>query len=60
MTGIYIRANRGGKWVSVEIESLSEAELREAFETADKDRVIVFFAAVTKWMRENITSAEQQ
>jgi site-specific recombinase XerD len=54
MTGIYIRVKRDGKWQSLEIEQLSQEELVEVFKDADKERVILFFAAVTKWMREHL------
>ena len=54
MTGIYIRVKRDGKWLNMEIEYLTEAELRTNFENSDKDRVIMFFAKVTEWMRDNV------
>ena len=54
MTGIFVRVKRRGKWEAAEIETLTENELRDCFKESDKDRVLLFFAAVTKWMREHI------
>jgi hypothetical protein len=60
MTGIYMRVKRDDKWQSLDIAELTEEELREAFKEADKDRVLMFLAAVTKWVRENLVPAESE
>jgi hypothetical protein len=52
-----MRARRDGKWQSLDIAELTREELTETFKAADKDRVIMFLAAVTQWMRENLVEA---
>lgn len=42
MTGIYLRVKRDEKWQALEIEELTEEELREVFKLATKERVIAF------------------
>ena len=44
----------------MELEYLTEAELRTCFEHADKDRVILFLAGITKWMREHLIEDEHE
>jgi hypothetical protein len=51
ITGIYMRVKRDDKWQSLDIATLNEDELTQAFESADKERVIKFFAATTEWIR---------
>ena len=60
MTGMYVRVKRDGNWKNVELEYLTEAELRTCFEHADKDRVILFLAGITKWMREHLIEDEHE
>jgi hypothetical protein len=52
LTGIYIRALRDGKWESLDVASLTEIEMRDAFALVPKERVIVFLAALAKHIRE--------
>jgi hypothetical protein len=54
MTGIYMRVRRDGSWQNIDIAELTQDELTAVFEPATKERVIMFLAAVTKWMRDNL------
>lgn len=58
MTGIYMRVLRDGKWQSLDIAELTQDELTAVFEPASKERVIMFLAAVTKWMREHLVEVD--
>lgn len=54
VTGIFMRVHRAGSWQNIDIVDLTKDELTAVFEPATKERVILFLAAVTKWMRENL------
>ena len=52
LTGIFIRALRDGHWESIDIATLTEIEMRDAFALMPKERVIVYTAALAKHIRD--------
>ena len=57
MTGAYVRILRGGKWESIEIDQLSDAEL-EAFATLQPDAGWKWAKFLAKYIRDNFQGAE--
>jgi hypothetical protein len=53
MTGAYVRIYREGRWVSAEIETLSEAELA-ALAASQPERGWIWVAFLTRWIREHV------
>lgn len=40
MTGAYLRVNRSGKWESIEVEHLTDAERVELFESRQPEELV--------------------
>lgn len=58
MTGYFIRVEREGKFESVEIDQMTDAELKTLFEDQDKkDNGIstrAWAITLAKWIRDNV------
>lgn len=55
-TGFFVRTFREGKWDSVEIDQLTDAELDAVADKHGNDRGWLWAKALAKWIRDNIQS----
>lgn len=52
MTGAYLRVKRGDKWENVEVENLTEDELREKFATREPQELINWMSMLCEKIRQ--------
>jgi hypothetical protein len=52
MTGAYLRAIRNGKWDNVEVEHLTDEELRDKFLTRPPEELVNWMAMLCAKLRE--------
>ncbi len=53
MTGAFVRIQRCGEWKSIEIDQLSDTELRE-FSESQPDKGWMWARFLASWIRDNI------
>ncbi len=53
MTGIYVRAQRDRKWQNVEVEELTDEELREFFAGRKEAELTRWCCVLAGWIRDN-------
>ncbi len=60
MTGIYVRFQRDGKWMSVEIDQLPDDEMKAwvAEHITDLPRARDWIVGLAKWIRDNVTEGD--
>ena len=54
MTNIYVRVNRNGVWVNVEIDQLTDSELTTYFRSMDEKRAAQWAITLAAWIRDNV------
>ena len=55
MTGAYLRAIRNGKWDNVEVEHLTEEELKDKFSHRSPEELVNWMSMLCKYIRQNET-----
>jgi hypothetical protein len=58
MTGAYIRIQRDGRWQNIEIDQLTDAELKE-MELRFPDRGWWWAKFLAAWIRDNVREVRQ-
>jgi hypothetical protein len=52
MTGAYLRVKRGDKWENIEVEHLTDDEIREKFATREPQELINWMIMLCQQVRE--------
>lgn len=52
MTGAYLRVKRGDKWENIEVENLTDDEIREKFATREPQELINWMIMLCQQIRE--------
>lgn len=52
MTGAYLRVKRGDKWENVEVENLTDDEIREKFATRETQELISWMILLCSKIRQ--------
>lgn len=52
MTGAYLRVKRGDKWENIEVENLTDDEVREKFATREPQELINWMIMLCQQIRE--------
>jgi hypothetical protein len=52
MTGAYLRVKRGDKWENVEVENLTDDEIREKFATREPQELISWMLLLCQKIRQ--------
>jgi hypothetical protein len=52
MTGAYLRVKRGNKWENVEVENLTDDEIREKFATREPQELISWMLLLCQKIRQ--------
>ena len=60
ITGYFLRVKRDGKWQSLDIAELSEAEITECLKDATPEKRTMWVVALVKWIQENTVPAESE
>lgn len=58
MTGAYLRTKRGERWINVEVDQLTDAELNELETHEGPEQGWVWAKFLAKWIRENVRESE--
>jgi hypothetical protein len=56
-TGAYLRIQRAGKWVNVDIVEMTEDEILAVF---SPDRAAKWIVFLVKWIREHVVFGEDE
>lgn len=59
-TGFYVRVQRDGKWQNVELDALTDEELRAFFGDQSGDRCRTWAIALAAWIRDHVVSPERE
>jgi hypothetical protein len=57
MTGIGVRAQHAGRWQSVDIDTLTEEELRTFLAGRDASELMDWIVGLVGWIRDNVHEA---
>ena len=52
-TGYFVRAERGGKWQSIDIIELTEPEIEKLFES-NPQKAVQFVIALVGWINDHV------
>jgi hypothetical protein len=57
VTGYFVRAQHGGQWQSVEIDRLTDEELRVFLAGRPPEDLVQWVVGLVGWIRENVSEA---
>lgn len=60
MTGIYVRIERDGRWLNLEVEQLTNAELTVFFASMDAPRLRSWARTLAGWIRDNVKIGNEE
>jgi len=60
ITGAYIRIERDGRWMNVEINTLTDAELDQFAERQGPDRGWIWAKFLAKWIRDHVVDQPEE
>ena len=58
MTGIYVRICGDEKWQNLEVERLTDQELKDFFARGDLEQLRSWLLSVIAWIRDNVQAEE--
>lgn len=53
ITGYFVRVERAGKFLSLDIAELSESEIKRVFKDEKPEKLINWIVALAHWARDN-------
>jgi hypothetical protein len=59
MTGAFVRVKRDGRYQSVEVDQLTDAELVELFKDKDSAELSRWAQFAFKWIRDNVKAHDE-
>jgi hypothetical protein len=59
MTGAYVRIQRGGEWVKVEMDQMTDDELTVFAQAQELKRGWDWAVFLAKWIRDNVRERER-